>query len=141
MRKVLKSDQFRLTRNTCFKSVIEHCSQIKRKGQRGTWITAEMREAYIELHKRGYAKSYEVWEGDQLVGGLYGIDIGHIFCGESMFGKVSNASKFAFIKLAQELEAKKYSLIDCQMHTAHLESMGAEEMSRKKFMGFLKYGL
>lgn len=137
MRKVLKSDQFRLTRNTCFKAVIEHCSHIKRTGQKGTWITAEMREAYIELHKKGHAKSYEVWENDQLVGGLYGIDIGHIFCGESMFSKVSNASKFAFIKLAQELEAKAYRLMDCQIYNEHLESLGAEEIPRREFLDFL----
>ncbi len=138
MKKVLKSDRFRLTRNTCFEKVIEYCSQIKRTGQKGTWITARMIEAYIELHKKGHAKSYEVWENDQLVGGLYGIDLGHVFCGESMFSTVSNASKFAFIKLAQELEANKYTLIDCQMYTAHLESMGAEEMPRKEFVNFLK---
>jgi len=137
MRKVLKSGQFRLTRNTCFEAVIEHCSQIKRTGQKGTWIIAEMKEAYIALHEKGYAKSYEVWENDRLVGGLYGIDLGHVFCGESMFSTVSNASKFAFIKLAQELEAKKYRLIDCQMHTDHLESLGAEEISRSEFIEFL----
>lgn len=138
MRKVLKNGQFRLTRNTCFEAVIDHCSRIKRIGQKGTWITAEMREAYIELHKKGHAKSFEVWENDELVGGLYGIDLGHIFCGESMFSTVSNASKFAFIKLAQELEAKKYTLIDCQMHSEHLESMGAEEIRRKAFIALLK---
>lgn len=138
MRRVLKSGQFKLTRNTCFEAVIEHCSRIKRTGQKGTWITAKMREAYCELHKKGYAKSYEVWENDQLVGGLYGIDLGHIFCGESMFSTVSNASKFAFIKMVQELEAKKYILIDCQMYTEHLESMGAEEIPRKSFITLLK---
>ena len=137
MRKVLKSGQFRLSVNTCFRKVIEQCSHIKRTGQKGTWITAEMREAYIGLHKEGYAKSYEVWENDQLVGGLYGIDLGHVFCGESMFSTVSNASKFAFIKLAQELEAKKYRLIDCQMHTDHLESLGAEEIPRSEFIASL----
>ncbi len=138
MRKVLKDGQFRLTQNTCFETVIEHCSHIKRTGQKGTWITSEMRGAYIEFHKEGHAKSYEVWENDQLVGGLYGIDLGHVFCGESMFSTVSNASKFAFIMLALELEAKKYTLIDCQMYTEHLESMGAEEIPRKEFVNFLK---
>ncbi|WP_373519173.1 leucyl/phenylalanyl-tRNA--protein transferase [Pricia sp.] len=137
MRKVLRSDKFRMSQNTCFKTVIEHCSHIKRTGQKGTWITAEMRDAYIELHKKGHAKSYEVWHNDQLVGGLYGIDLGHIFCGESMFSTVSNASKFAFVHLATELEAKKYTLIDCQMYTEHLASLGAEEISRKKFIDFL----
>lgn len=138
MRKVLNSGKFRLTQNTCFEMVIDHCSRIKRTGQKGTWITAGMREAYIELHNKGYAKSYEVWESDRLVGGLYGIDLGYVFCGESMFSTVGNASKFAFIKLAQELETKKYTLIDCQMHTGHLESMGAEEISRKEFIVRLK---
>ncbi|MGB6151382.1 MAG: leucyl/phenylalanyl-tRNA--protein transferase [Pricia sp.] len=138
MRKVLKSGQFRLTVNTCFETVIEHCSHIKRKGQRGTWITGEMKKAYLELHKRRHAKSYEVWENDQLVGGLYGIDLGHAFCGESMFSMVSNASKFAFIRLAQALEAKKYTMIDCQMHTDHLESMGASEIPRNRFIDLLK---
>jgi len=138
MRKVIKSGQFRLTQNTCFETVIEHCSHIKRTGQRGTWITAAMRDAYSKLHKRGHAKSYEVWESDQLVGGLYGIDLGHVFCGESMFSKVSNASKFAFIKLTQELDANGYSLIDCQMYTEHLESMGAEEIPRKDFIRLLR---
>lgn len=141
MRKVLRSGQFRLSLNTCFKNVIEQCSHIKRTGQKGTWITNEMKEAYIALHKKGHAKSYEVWENDQLVGGLYGIDLGHVFCGESMFSTVSNASKFAFVRLAQELEAKKYTLIDCQMHTDHLESMGAAEIPKSKFIAFLKEGL
>lgn len=137
MRKVLRDRRFRLTKNTCFEAVIEQCSHIKRPGQAGTWITDDMQKAYIELHKKGYAQSYEIWENDRLVGGLYGIDLGHIFCGESMFSLVSNASKFAFIKLAQELEGKNYALVDCQMYTEHLASLGAEEMSRKEFLIFL----
>jgi len=141
MRKVVKSDQFRLTKNTCFEMVIDQCSQIKRTGQRGTWITAEMREAYMELHRKAHADSYEVWENDHLVGGLYGIDLGHVFCGESMFSTVSNASKYAFIKLAQQLQAKKYTLIDCQFYTAHLESMGAEEIPRSSYMNLLRSAL
>ena len=138
MRKLLRSNQFQLTVNVCFENVIEKCSHIKRSGQDGTWITTEMIEAYIELHKKGYATSYEVWENEELVGGLYGIDIGHIFCGESMFSTVSNASKFAFIRLAQDVEAKNYKLIDCQMHTEHLERMGASEISRNSFLDLLK---
>jgi leucyl/phenylalanyl-tRNA--protein transferase len=110
----------------------------KRVGQQGTWITNDMKKAYLELHNRGLAKSYEVWEKDALVGGLYGIDLGHVFCGESMFSSSTNASKFAFIHLAQELEIKKYRLIDCQMYTKHLESLGAEEISRKEFLELLK---
>lgn len=138
MRKVIKSGQFRLTKNSCFESVIDQCSYIVRKEQRGTWITENMRRAYMALHKKGIAKSYEVWENDTLVGGLYGIDLGHVFCGESMFSTVSNASKFAFIQLAQELERKDYTMIDCQLYTEHLASLGAEEMPRKEFIKILK---
>lgn len=134
MRKVLRDGKFRLTKNTCFETVIERCSQIERPGQEGTWITRDMQKAYIELHNRGHAHSYEVWENDRLVGGLYGIDIGDVFCGESMFSTVSNASKFAFIKLAQELKSKKYALIDCQMYTEHLASLGAVRIPRKDFL-------
>jgi len=137
MRKVIKKGRFRLTKNSCFERVIEKCSYIVRKEQRGTWITQNMRRAYIELHKKGIAKSYEVWENDTLVGGLYGIDLGHVFCGESMFSTVSNASKFAFIALALELKQKNYILIDCQLHTAHLESLGAEEIPRADFIKLL----
>ncbi|SIP95253.1 leucyl/phenylalanyl-tRNA--protein transferase [Maribacter ulvicola] len=137
MRKVIRNNQFRLTKNTCFKKVLEHCSSVPREGQDGTWITDEMKTAYMKLHERGIAKSYEVWEGNTLVGGLYGVDLGHIFCGESMFSLTSNASKFAFIKLAQELQAKEYKVIDCQLHTDHLESMGAQEISRKEFIQLL----
>ncbi|MDO6471138.1 leucyl/phenylalanyl-tRNA--protein transferase [Maribacter sp. 1_MG-2023] len=137
MKKINRNNQFRLTRNTCFKEVLEYCSSVPRDGQDGTWITDEMKNAYIALHERGIAKSYEVWEGDILVGGLYGIDLGDVFCGESMFSLTSNASKFAFIKLAEELQAKDYKVIDCQLHTNHLESMGAQEIPRKEFMKFL----
>jgi leucyl/phenylalanyl-tRNA--protein transferase len=136
MRQILNSNKFRLTKNTCFATVLESCSAIKRVDQQGTWITKDMRKAYLDLHLKGYAKSYEVWEDDKLVGGLYGIDMGHVFCGESMFSEVSNASKFAFIKLAQEFQ-EKGALIDCQLHTKHLESLGAEEISRKQFIEIL----
>jgi len=136
MKKVLKNNQFTLTKNTCFKEVIDVCATIKREGQTGTWITDDMKEAYIKLHKLGIAKSYEVWEYGILVGGLYGIDLGNVFCGESMFSTVSNASKYAFIKLAQEL--KEYKLIDCQIHTNHLESLGAREIPRNEFIKILK---
>mgnify|MGYP003646287443 FL=1 len=138
MRKVLQSDQFRLTKDTSFEHVLESCSRVKRIGQDGTWITPNMKKAYIKLHELGIAKSYEVWEKDNLVGGLYGIDLGHVFCGESMFSTVSNASKFAFIHLAQELKLKNYKLIDCQVYTEHLERLGAEEITRKEFIKFLK---
>src|SRR5690606_8720693 len=103
-----------------------------------TWIGKEMKSAYQKLHALGLAKSYEVWEGSELVGGLYGVDLGHVFCGESMFSKSSNASKFAFIQLAQDLQQKNYRLIDCQIYNPHLESLGAEEISRKEFIGILE---
>jgi leucyl/phenylalanyl-tRNA--protein transferase len=137
MRKILEGPQFRLTKNTHFEAVIDQCALSLRKDQLGTWITQSMKEAYMGLYEIGIAKSYEVWEEDELVGGLYGIDLGHIFCGESMFSKVSNASKFAFIKLAQELGEKKYRLIDCQVYTPHLESLGAEEIPREEFVKIL----
>ena len=138
MRKVLKNKQFSLTRNNCFEAVVDQCALVRRAGQDGTWITNEMKEAYLKLHEMGYAKSYEVWQDGKMVGGLYGIDLGHIFCGESMFSLVSNASKFAFIQLADELHQKKYSLIDCQLYTKHLESLGAEEIPRSRFIEILK---
>ncbi|MEG3656528.1 leucyl/phenylalanyl-tRNA--protein transferase [Arenibacter palladensis] len=138
MAQVIKSNRFRITWNTEFEKVINACSAIIRKGQHGTWITPEMKSAYLKLHQMGIAKSIEVWENDVLVGGLYGIDLGNVFCGESMFSRTSNASKFAFICLAKELQPKKYRLIDCQVYTAHLESLGAEEIPRKQFIAILK---
>ncbi|MFH6603379.1 leucyl/phenylalanyl-tRNA--protein transferase [Maribacter algicola] len=138
MRKVMGSNLFRLTKDTCFETVIENCAKIPRLGQEGTWITPQMKNAYLALHKTGIAHSYEVWKENKLVGGLYGIDLGHVFCGESMFSLTSNASKFALIKLAQELDSKNYALIDCQVYTEHLASLGAEEISRSSFLRQLK---
>ncbi|MFT5738572.1 MAG: leucyl/phenylalanyl-tRNA--protein transferase [Maribacter sp.] len=138
MRKVLRDQTFRLTQNTCFERVMEYCATVKREQQEGTWITKEMRDAYLNLHERGIAKSYEVWEDETLVGGLYGVDLGTIFTGESMFGLKTNASKYAFIKLAQDLKEKNYQLIDCQFYTDHLASLGAMEIPRREFVQFLK---
>lgn len=138
MQQLIKSNRFRITWNTRFEEVVGACSAIKRKGQEGTWITPKMKAAYLKLHQMGMAKSIEVWENEQLVGGLYGIDLGHIFCGESMFSKTSNASKFGFIHLALELQQKKYKLIDCQVHTDHLASLGAEEIPRNQFIKILR---
>ncbi|HUH46104.1 MAG TPA: leucyl/phenylalanyl-tRNA--protein transferase, partial [Arenibacter sp.] len=132
------SGKFRITWDTRFEEVIGACSAIKRKGQQGTWITPGMKEAYGQLYRLGIARSMEVWENDLLVGGLYGIDLGTVFCGESMFSRSSNASKFAFIHLAQELGKKNYRLIDCQVYNPHLESLGAVEIPRKRFMGILR---
>ncbi len=137
MRSILRKEIFTVTFNKDFRGVISNCSQIRRNGQRGTWITSEMIEAYVKLHELGFAKSVEVWQNNELVGGLYGIDLGHVFCGESMFSKVSNASKVAFITLVENLKIRKYKLIDCQVHNDHLESLGAREIEREEFMQIL----
>lgn len=138
MRQLIRRKEFSITWNTAFEQVIEYCQKSPRKDQFGTWITDDMMKAYIKLHELGLAKSIEVWKDKELVGGLYGIDLGHIFCGESMFSKTSNTSKLAFIHLAQSLEKKKYKLIDCQVYNEHLDSLGAREIPRKEFMGYLK---
>ncbi len=138
MRNILNRNMFTVTFNRDFRAVISNCQTIKREGQNGTWITDDMIEAYCKLHELGHAQSVEVWQDDQLVGGLYGVDLGHIFCGESMFAKVSNASKVAFIKLVEYLKANNYLLLDCQVYNEHLESLGAFEVNRESFMKVLK---
>ena len=146
MRQVLKKREFIITENKAFEEVIFHCKNTERKDEFGTWITDEMEQAYINLHKLGVAKSIEVWQvrgrsrsaaqrPTELVGGLYGLEIGNIFCGESMFSKVSNASKVAFIHL---VKYKNYNLIDCQVYNEHLASLGAREISRNEFLRFLR---
>lgn len=135
MRQLLRSGKFTITMDTCFDKVIEACSSIKRKGEPGTWITAEMQVAYIELHKLGYAHSVEVWQHNELVGGLYGVETGNVFCGESMFSGVNNASKSALIYLCQ---TGLYRLIDCQVYTGHLASLGARLISRESYMKVVK---
>ena len=137
MRTVLRKKRFEVTFNKAFDQVVEACAKVKRFGQNGTWITPGLMEVYSTLHIQGYAHSVEVWEEGSLVGGLYGIDLGTIFCGESMFSKSSNASKVALIFLVKELKKNKYELIDCQVPTQHLASMGAEPISRTKFLSFL----
>ena len=126
MRTVLRKKQFEVTFNKAFDQVVEACAKVKRFGQNGTWITPGLMEVYSTLHIQGHAHSVEVWEEGSLVGGLYGIDLGTVFCGESMFSKSSNASKVALIFLVKELKKNKYELIDCQVPTQHLASMGAE---------------
>jgi len=140
MKQLLKKEIFKVTYNEAFETVIENCAAIKRKGQLGTWITPEMKAAYTSLHKKGIAQSVEVWQDGKLVGGLYGLWLQHkkVFCGESMFAKVSNASKYGFISLVRKLQESDVKLIDCQVHTSHLESLGAEEISRNAFLEFLK---
>ena len=137
MRTVLRKKQFEVTFNKAFDQVVEACAKVKRFGQNGTWITPGLMEVYSTLHIQGHAHSVEVWEEGYLVGGLYGIDLGTVFCGESMFSKSSNASKVALIFLVKELKKNKYELIDCQVPTQHLASMGAEPISRTKFLTFL----
>lgn len=134
MRKILKDEQFKVTINTAFEEVIKSCANTIRKDQAGTWITNEMQNAYINLHQNGYAHSVEVWENEKLVGGLYGIKVNRVFCGESMFSLVSNASKSALIYLSK----LNIDLIDCQLPNDHLMSMGAEMISRESYMEILK---
>jgi len=138
MRIVLNRNLFKVTFNQDFKSVVRNCQQINRKGQDGTWISDEMLFAYEKLHLLGIAKSVEVWQNEQLVGGLYGIDLGHVFCGESMFSKVPNASKVAFISLVNHLKANQYQLLDCQVYNEHLASLGCREISRIDFIKIIK---
>ncbi len=140
MKTILRKEVFTIRYNTAFKTVIEHCAHSKRNDQNDTWITPEMMQAYYNLHKEGVAISVEAWQGDKLVGGLYGIDLKaqKVFCGESMFSLVSNASKAAFITLVEHLKTLNYTLIDCQLHSNHLESLGAQEISRDDFLTYLK---
>ena len=138
LRKIIKDQEFTITFNQNFEEVIYNCKSIQRTDNLGTWISDEMEEAYVNLHKKGKAKSIEVWQDKQLVGGLYGIDLGTIFCGESMFSKVSNASKVAFVYLVEKLKSEDYKLLDCQVYNDHLASLGAEEIPRAEFLNFLK---
>jgi leucyl/phenylalanyl-tRNA--protein transferase len=135
MRQVLRSGKFTITKNKCFAAVIDACSQVEREGQDGTWITNDMKIAYCQLNQSGHAYSVEVWEQGNLVGGCYGVQVGNVFCGESMFSKVSNASKTALVWLCQ---SGLYELIDCQVHTEHLESMGARMIPREEYMTRLR---
>ncbi|MDO3627026.1 leucyl/phenylalanyl-tRNA--protein transferase [Mucilaginibacter sp. BT774] len=135
MRRVFLSGRFKVTYDQSFAEVIDACSTVYRKGQGGTWITADMKNAYIRLHQEGHAHSVEVWEEEKLVGGLYGVQVGEVFCGESMFSEVNNASKVALISLCN---SGKYKLIDCQVYTEHLESMGARMISREEYLAILQ---
>ncbi len=134
MRRVMRSGVFRMTFDETFAEVISNCASLTRRGQDGTWITADMQDAYIRLHELGVAHSVEVWHEDKLAGGLYGVGCGQVFCGESMFSRIANASKAALITLCQ---TQTYRLIDCQVYTDHLASMGARMISRETYMGFL----
>jgi leucyl/phenylalanyl-tRNA--protein transferase len=139
MRPYFNQNKFQVTWDQNFEDVIKNCQKIDREDQLGTWITSKMLAAYIQLHKMGYAHSVEVWLDNELVGGLYGISLGKVFFGESMFAKVSNASKFGFISLVNQLKQKGFLLIDCQQETKHLESLGANAIKRKDFIDILNH--
>lgn len=134
LRKSIKKRHFDVRMDTNFEAVIDGCKATPRPGQEGTWITADMRNAYIRLHELGYAHSVEVWDGEDLVGGLYGVAIGGLFAGESMFSHASDASKTALVWLVRQLERWGFGLIDAQVHTHTLEKMGAEEISRENYL-------
>ncbi len=136
MKKIIKENVFSITSNKDFSAVIQYCAAVNRKDQGGTWITSAMQQAYIDLHQAGYAQSYEVWKGSELVGGLYGISINQVFCGESMFSLVSNASKAALIHLCQQTS---YQMIDCQLSNDHLLSLGAEMIPRETYLEILHH--
>ena len=138
MKTLIKRNAFHFTINQNFDQVIKACKIANRKNQDGTWITTEVEAAYNELHKLGIAHSAEVWKNNELVGGLYGIKMNHVFFGESMFSKESNASKYAFIKYVSVLLQEKVTLIDCQIYTEHLESLGAEMIDRKEFLQLIQ---
>jgi leucyl/phenylalanyl-tRNA--protein transferase len=131
--KKFRDGDFRVSLDEDFRGVVEACSKVPRPGQDGTWITGEMLSAYTDLHKGGHAHSVEVWENNNLVGGLYGVAIGKMFYGESMFAKVTDASKIALVALAMQLKQWGFTTIDCQIETPHLVSLGAENIARKKF--------
>lgn len=138
MQTLLKRNTFSFTVNKAFKQVIKSCRLSDRKEQNGTWITPAIEKAFIALHEQGYAYSAEAWSGNELAGGLYGIRMGNLFFGESMFSKLSNASKYAFIKYVQSLQSEGVRLIDCQVYTQHLESLGARMIPRSEFVKFLR---
>ena len=140
MRSLFRKKAFQVTFNTCFTEVIHACASIPRSGQEGTWITPDMTEAYHKLYNAGLVLSVEVWNDKNLVGGLYGVYLKekHIFCGESMFSLQSNASKYGFISMVQALKKKGVLLIDCQVYTDHLASLGAIEIPRADFLKYLE---
>lgn len=137
MKQVLRKQPFLFTINKAFREVMESCRQADRGDSQGTWIQPDIIEAYSRLHELGFALSAETWQNGKLVGGLYGIQLGKVFFGESMFHSVSNASKVAFIHLVRELSQKGIAMIDCQVRTEHLVSLGAEMISRKTFINLL----
>ena len=137
MKKILRDEVFEFAENRCFEEVMRNCQIAERKGQDGTWINEDLIESFVKLHYYGKAKSFEAWQNGILVGGFYGVQVGNVFCGESMFSKVSNASKAAFIHFTKHYQ-KEWQLIDCQIHSEHLESLGARMISKKDYLTILK---
>ena len=131
--KSARNKGFEIRIDTCFSKILECCSE-PRKGEPGTWLGADMKAAYLGLHRAGYAHSFETWRGQDLVGGLYGVAIGRMFYGESMFSRATDASKVALVALVRHLRQKKFPLVDCQMHTPLLASLGAREIPRRRFL-------
>ena len=133
MKKILRDNIFTFTENQNFEEVMRNCMNVPRKDQDGTWISEELIDSFMTLNKEGKAKSIEVWQDDKLVGGFYGVIVNHVFCGESMFSKVSNASKAGFIHFVEKYK-NDFDLIDCQIHSEHLESLGAKMIPKLKYM-------
>ena len=141
LQKIMKKEIFRITIDSAFDQVINACAEIRRKNNEGTWIVNDMIEAYCSLHESGFAHSVEAWRHDKLVGGLYGVSLGGCFFGESMFTRISNASKVAFVKLVEHLKTLSFDLIDCQLTTTHLKQFGAREIPRSQFLTQLEKSL
>jgi leucyl/phenylalanyl-tRNA--protein transferase len=141
LRRTARQRPFRLSLDTAFARVVEACARVSRPGQVGTWITEAMREAYVQLHHRGFAHSAEAWLGDELAGGLYGVSLGGAFFGESMFAQVADASKVAFVALVEQLRRWRIGLVDCQVYTGHLARFGAREWPRRQFLQALREAL
>lgn len=138
LRRTLRKGRFRVTLDTAFGEVVEACARTPRPEQNGTWITEEMKAAYVELHRQGVAHSAEAWDGDELAGGLYGVSLGAAFFGESMFAHQGDASKVAFVRLTEQLASWGIRLVDCQVYTEHLARFGAGEWPRGEFLGALR---
>ena len=137
LRRLVRSGRFEVRIDTCFKDVMCHCAQVEREGQDGTWITPEMIEAYVQLHQLGLAHSFETFHDGRLVGGLYGVSVGQIFCGESMFHIETDASKVAMVRLVEFCKQHNFRLIDAQQETAHLASLGARPIKRSDYLAIL----
>ncbi len=141
LRKTLRQGRFRVTFDTAFERVMRRCAATPRAGQNGTWISEDLMAGFAELHQLGFAHSVESWRSDRLVGGVYGLALGGVFCGESMFQAERDASKVAFVTLVERLRAWGFRMIDCQVHTPHLESLGAREWPRDRFLDELELAI